>query len=213
MRELSWMKNAILAGVVALSASYAATHPVFAAEPGDALALSFGHEAKGELQAALSASQQAADANPKLYFARLRVAYLELALKNYAAAERDYARAAELAPRSIEALLGRQQALIALGRYEDAEGAGRAVLARDPDNYLASSRLAWTFFSLKRFGEAAKLYTGVLSLYPGDLEMMLGLGYSQLRAGKKRDAAETFRVVLGINKNHPRAREGLAACR
>lgn len=179
----------------------------------DPLSESLAREAAGNLPLALKASQEAAERNPKQYFARLRVAYLELALKNYAAAARDYARAAELAPRSIEPLLGQQQALIALGRYADAEPVGREVLARDPQNYLGGSRLAWTLFNLKRYGDAAKLYTNILALYPGDLEMAVGLGYSQLRAGRKREAADTFRAVLASVPSHARAKEGLAACR
>jgi len=103
--------------------------------------------------------------------------------------------------------------LFALGRYSEAEAAGRKALAHDADNYLAASRLAWTLFSLKRYADAAKMYARVLTLYPSDLEMMTGLGYSELRAGRKREASDAFRAVLGILPNHARAREGLAACR
>jgi tetratricopeptide (TPR) repeat protein len=184
-----------------------------AAEPAEPPSDSFALEAKGDLEGALRASTRAAEANPKRYFFRLRVAYLELLLKDYAAAAKDYRRAAELAPRSIEPLLGEQQALIALGSFVPAEPIGREILARDADNYLATTRLAWTLFNLKRFGEAAKLYARVLTLYPGDLEMMLGLGFSLLKSGRKPQAAEVFRAVLSISPEHLRAREGLAACR
>lgn len=174
---------------------------------------SLSFEARGDLPAALRAASSVADANPKRYFARLRVAYLELLQNNFAAAAKDYARAAELLPQSLEALLGRQQALIALGRYADAEPLGREILARDADNYLGSSRLAWTLFNLKRYPESAKIYARLLVLYPSDLEMATGLGYALLRSGRKSDAAEAFRSVLTASPAHPRAREGLAACR
>jgi tetratricopeptide (TPR) repeat protein len=182
-------------------------------EPAPPAGDSFSLEAKGDLEAALTAAERVMQNNPKGYFPRLRVAYLELVLKDYAAAAKDYRVAGELAPRSVEALLGEQQALIALESYVAAEPVGREILARDADNYLASSRLAWTLFNLRRYGEAAKLYARVLTLYPGDLEMMLGLGYSLLRSGRKPQAAEAFRTVLAISPANQRAREALAACR
>jgi len=179
----------------------------------DPLEFSFALEAQGDLSGALRSSREAAERSPERYFARIRVAFLELGLKNYAAAADDYARAAALAPRALEALLGRQQALLALGRYAEAETAGRQALARDGDNYLAASRLAWTLFSLKRYAEAGKVYARVVTLYPSDLEMTTGLAYSELRAGRKREASDAFRAVLAILPSHARAREGLAACR
>jgi tetratricopeptide (TPR) repeat protein len=170
-------------------------------------------EARGDLSGALIAARKYAEARPEQYFPRLRVAYLELSLKNYPTAAREYAHAATLAPKSIEALLGQQQALVLLGRFGDAEAVGRELLKRDPQNYLASSRQAWALFNLKRFDAAAKLYLAVLNLYPGDVEMGLGLGYSQLRAGHKREAADTFRSVLRMVPEQPRGLSGLAACR
>jgi tetratricopeptide (TPR) repeat protein len=213
MHELDWIKASAIAAALAVGAAYLGVTPASAAGPTDALSVSFQLEAAGNLAGALRSSREAADKDPKHYFARLRVAFLELSLKDYEAAERDYARAAGLAPEAVEPLLGRQQALLALARYKDAEAVGRAVIARDPNSYLGNSRLAWALFNLKRYDAAAKFYAAVLALYPGDLEMLTGLGYAQLRGGRKREAAESFRGVLSIVKNHPRARQGLAACR
>lgn len=183
------------------------------AEPSSALSDSFALEARGDLRGALRAGATAADERPERYFPRLRVAFLELSLKDYAAAARDYARAAALAPKAIEPLLGQQQALVLLARYKDAEPLGRELLNRDPHSYLASSRHAWTLYNLKRYDAAARLYFEILTLYPGDVEMMVGLGYSQLYAGRKRDAAQTFRQILDMVPRQPRALSGLAACR
>jgi len=217
MRRVSLTKQSLALGAF-LACSTLGSHCDLVAhaaadDDGEALARSFALEAHGDLTGALAASERAARAHPELYFDVVRVAYLELRLEKYAAAAQDYARAAKLAPRSLEALLGRQQALLALERYTDAEPVGRAVLASDADNYLGSSRLAFTLFNLKRYDEAAALYARLLVLYPSDLEMMTGLGYSELRAGRKREARETFRALLAISPEHPRARAGLAACR
>jgi len=214
MRHLS-LRSLTLTSVLAVASLALGSDRASAADAlaSDPLADSFTLEAKGDLSGALKASRAAAERSPERYFPRIRAAFLELGLKSYAAAADDYARAATLAPRSIEALLGRQQALVALARYAEAEAVGREALARDADNYLAASRLAWTLFSLKRYAEAAKIYARVLTLYPSDLEMMTGLGYSELRAGRKREAGDAFRAVLAILPSHPRAREGLAACR
>ncbi|HET9958548.1 MAG TPA: tetratricopeptide repeat protein [Polyangiaceae bacterium] len=185
----------------------------FAADSEDTLLVSYQLEAKGDLAGALRASHKLADKNPKQYFARLRAAYLALAAKNFVQAARDYEIAAALAPKAIEPLLGQQQALMALGKYGEAEPIGRAAVERDPLNYLANSRLAWTLFSLKKYAEAARVYSRVLALYPGDIEMAVGLGYAELRSGQKQRAQETFRAVLGMAPKHVRATQGLAEAR
>ncbi|HSU38559.1 MAG TPA: tetratricopeptide repeat protein [Polyangiaceae bacterium] len=217
MRRISLTKHALALGAFLACSTLGVRCDVVPAaaadDDGNALGQSFALEARGDLTGALAASERAVRAQPELYFAALRVAYLELQLKNYAAAARDYAHAGQLAPRSIEALLGRQQALLALERYTEAEPVGRAVLASDADNYLGTSRLAFTLFNLKHYDTAAALYARLLVLYPSDLEMMTGLGYAELRAGRKREARDTFRALLAISPDHPRARAGLAACR
>lgn len=208
---LTWLVPPVVLAAAGLAAG--ADRADHRAANRDTLGESFALESRGLVKEALQASRETAEQSPSRYFPRLRTAYLELQLKQFSAAADDYARAAALAPRALEPLLGRQQALLELGKYAQAEGVGRQVLARDADNYLGASRLAWTLFSLKRYAEAAKIYGRVLTLYPGDLEMMTGLGYAELRAGRKREAAEAFRSVLSIVSAHARAREGLALCR
>lgn len=211
MRHLPLIPGFFVCALVCLS--YFVANRASADENTDALAQSFALQARGDLRGALVASEQAAEARPSQYFARLRVAFLQLSMKDYPAAAREYARAAALASKATEPLLGQQQALLAINKYAEAEPVGRAILKRDPLNYLGKSRLAWTLYNLKRHGEAARLYREVLELYPGDVEMMLGLGYAELGRGKKRLAAETFRHVLAAVPKDARATAGLAAAR
>ncbi len=181
--------------------------------PGGALAESYSLEAARNFAGAARSMRTVADAAPKAYFPRVRLAYLQLLAADYAGAADNYSRAAMLAPHAIEPLLGRQQALIAMERWDQAEKVGREILTRDPRSYLGSSRLAWTLYKRGDFAGAGEMYSRVLELYPADVEMRSGLGYALLGAGKKGAAAAAFREVLEMVPDHAGASAGLAAAR
>ncbi|MBI3819664.1 MAG: tetratricopeptide repeat protein [Planctomycetes bacterium] len=153
------------------------------------------------------------DSNPKLYFPRLRIAYLELLANDYAAAAESYKAAALAETNAVEPILGLQLALVSQEKYDDAEKAGRDALARDPKNYYGMSRLAWTYYKRNNFVAAVELYQKVLALYPSDADMRSGLGYSHLALGKKVVAEGCFRDALAIYPSHAGATAGLGYCK
>lgn len=179
----------------------------------DPLADSYAREAKGDAKGAAAAMKIAADVTPQSYFARLRLAYLLLHSKDASAAVESYRIAATLAPAAVEPLLGEQQALVSLARFDEAEKTGLAIVERDPKSYLGLSRLAWTQYSLKKYAAALQTYQSVLDLYPADAEMRAGIGYSLLALGKKTDAAAAFSAVLATMPGHKGATDGLALCK
>jgi tetratricopeptide (TPR) repeat protein len=181
--------------------------------PSSALAESYRLHSSGDVAGAVRAMTQVVAEQPRQYFPRLRLAYLQFMAADYSAAAQNYAQAVELKPSAVEAVLGEQQALLAAGRYAEAEPLARQVLKEDPKSYLGNSRLAWTLYNLKRFDEAAAQYTIVLAMYPSDIEMRIGLGYSQLGGGHKAEASKTFREVLEMVPDNKSAVAGLAASR
>lgn len=208
----------VLAGVLAVAILSGCSLPLSAhaqsdTGPGGLLAESYSLQAAGQFAGAARAMRTAADAAPKNYFLRLRLAYLQLLAADYAGAADSYSRAAVLAPHAVEPLLGRQQALVAAAMWDQAEKVGREILTRDPKNYLGSSRLAWTLYRRGDFAGAGEMYTRVLDLCPGDIEMRSGLGYALLGAGKKAAAAAVFKEILEMVPGHAGASAGLAAAR
>ena len=159
----------------------------------------------------LQTANVTAEATPNTYFLRLRLAYLSSLVGDYAGAADAYRTAAKLAPAAIEPLLGQQLALVTLGRWEDAETVAKQILAIDPTSYLARSRLAWTRYKRKDFRGAAELYAALLALYPGDIDMRLGLGWSMLGLGRRDDATAAFHEVLTMVPKQSGATEGVAA--
>ena len=83
------------------------------------------------------------------------------------------------------------------------------IIKFDEKNYLANSRWAYIFFSQGRYGEAKKQYQKVISWYPADIEMKIGLGWTLVRMDNKKEAAGIFRDVLTVRKNNTSAHDGM----
>jgi tetratricopeptide (TPR) repeat protein len=96
-----------------------------------------------------------------------------------------------------------------MGSVERSIAVADAILQLDPKSYLARSRRAWALYQLSRYPEAVVEYATVVHLYPGDIEMRLGLGYAL--AGSKRpvEAVIEFREVLKRMPANTRARVAL----
>jgi tetratricopeptide (TPR) repeat protein len=195
-----------------LATSLVVTAPAVRADAAaDPLAESYRLQTKNDLAGAIKATRKAIDATPSAYFPRIRLAYLDTLAGDWTGAAAAYHSAGELAPGAVEPLLGEQLALNALGKWDEAEGVGKRVLAIDPLNYLGRSRQAWSKYKRKDFRGAAEVYAALVALYPGDIDMRVGLGWSLLGLGRKPDAAAAFREVLTMVPGLASASEGLAA--
>ncbi|GAB4138616.1 MAG: hypothetical protein Fur0037_04450 [Planctomycetota bacterium] len=182
-------------------------------DPEKAMELSYALQTAGDFAGAARALLPLIDSKPKAYFPRLRAGYLFLVAKDYDKAAEFYRAACSLESAAVEPLLGLQQTYLAMERYDDADKVGREILQRDSKNYLGLSRQAWALYQRGNCSAAADLYQKVLALYPGDPDMMAGLGYAQLGLGKKSKAEECFRTVLENVPGHASATAGLAYCK
>jgi len=151
------------------------------------------------------------DAN--LYAANLRAGWLHYLLGKHAEASRFYLKAMASKPNAIEPRLGAMLPMMATGDWPATERTAREALKKAPHEYLASSRLAFALFSLKRFPEAQAQYKEVLEDFPGDVDMMVGLGWTYFHQDLKPQAQETFQRALSIRRDSKSAQEGLDLCR
>lgn len=133
-------------------------------------------------------------------------------------------------PRNVEAAALRSRAALALGRdgrlalkksrYDDAEGAFRALSILTPDNRWAVERLAHTLnlraaTSLEKRRLAAALADAneSLALLPDDPYARRVLADTLLAMGRHDAAAAEYQRVLERHPDDKRARSGLKAAR
>lgn len=131
-------------------------------------------------------------------------------LKYYEQSVGYYGEAVKLRPGSVEALLAMVQPLDKAGKTSEIIKTYDSVLDNDSQNLTALKWLAFINYSTKKdYKKAAGYYERVLKLYPTDVEMLLGLGYSYKMDGKKADAGKIFNYVLRLSPTNVRASAGL----
>jgi tetratricopeptide (TPR) repeat protein len=187
----------------------AAARPAEPSAAGRAWSRSLAAEQAGRLEAALSALDALPQPQHSSYAALFRRGWLHYRLAHHEQALIAYKAASLLNPRSIEARLAMLLPLMAQERWDEVVVIAEQVLRRDPDDYLALSRLAFAKFNSQHFPEAEAVYRRVVELYPSDLEMRAGLGWAVLRMGKQPEAAALFREVLDLSPEHESAKAGL----
>jgi len=134
------------------------------------------------------------------------LALLRARQERFAEASASHARALELDPRDVGALLGRAQALSALGDFIAAERAARRAAELAPGAPLVARVLANVLGSLHRHDEATSAYRALITLAPADAEAHLGLGDALAEQGKLEEAAACCARALAFDPDHARAR-------
>ncbi|HEY2733520.1 MAG TPA: tetratricopeptide repeat protein, partial [Polyangiales bacterium] len=131
-------------------------------------------ETAGNFEGALSALTELPPPQRDGYLANFRRGWLLYRAGRYTDAVTAYNAAMLIDPAGIEARVALLVPLMALKKWNDVASAAQEVLKRDPENYLASQRLAYAKFSMQRYPEAELLYRRLVELYPGDVEMRAG---------------------------------------
>ena len=170
---------------------------------------SFNLESRGNYAEALNSVLIILRIDHRNYTAMLRAGWLSYLKGDYRNAIGYYRKAVLLEPEAIEPRLGLMLPLMASKKWNDAGDVAQKILKLDKKNYLANSRLAYILFSQGKYGEAEKQYRKVISEYPADIEMKIGLGWTYLRMGHKKNAAGVFREVLMVRKNNASAQKGM----
>jgi len=210
IRNLKWSALALSALLVAGSLGVAQGQGE--ASGADLFQQSYDDEALGKLEEALTALDRLPEARATGYVAVLRRAWLQYRLGRFATSVDSYKKAISLQPASVEAKVGILLPLMALKNWTGAAAAAREAQKLDPNNYLATLRLAFSLYSLGQYGEALMDYRKLADAYPSDVEVRGGLGWSLLKLGRAPEAATQFREVLGVAPRNSLALSGLAAC-
>ncbi len=170
-------------------------------------------ESKGKHKAALKKAREVLKRDPNEYVAQLRVGWLLYLDEEYTESVIAYRKVVAMKPSAIEPKLGLMLPLMALKKNSEATGVAQEILKVDPQNYLARSRMAFCLYLMGRYEKAGREYEKLLVLYPSDVEMMAGLGWSQLKMDKKEAARSTFARLLHIAPNHVIGKDGFSRCK
>lgn len=204
------MKAARWYGFVVVLAMVMLPTAAFAQTAAARLQESYELEAVGKTQDALSALERI-EPSARGYVVHLRRGWLLYVLGRHGEALAPYEQAIAAAPKAVEPRLGIMLPLMAERRWLDTTAHAQKVLERDPGNYLASSRLAFSLYNLGRFGDALPHYLRLVEAYPSDVEMRNGVGWTLLKLGRGKESAQAFREVLLIAPKNASALEGLQA--
>lgn len=201
--------RATLLTVLVLITAFLAAPAAAQSDAAEQFESSFAHEARGDYAAALGGVRAILRAEPGNYTATLRAGWLHYLRTEYEESAAWYRKAVALAPSAIEPKLGLMLPLMAALRWKEAETAAVEVLKASPQNFLANSRLAFILFSQGRYTQAKSEYQKMIDLYPGDLDMQLGLAWTLQRMGDKKGAGEWFTKILRVRRTNTGALEGL----
>ncbi len=198
--------------ILVLALSLVAAPAAAQVDGGELYSESYSKEARGDLSGALQTLEKLPNSKHD-YVYHLRRGWLLYLNGRYDDSISSYDRAVKAAPRAVEPLLGRMLPEMALRRWKDTAATARKALSLDDDNYLATSRLAYSLYNLGRFDEAEKHYERLVTLYPSDVEMKAGLAWCLLKQGNKSKARALFEDVLKIAPSHASALDGLSQSR
>jgi len=204
-------KLSLIAALACIGAFLTSPAHALGRQDASAWEASYNAEAAGKLEAALSALSELPSQQRTGYLADYRRGWLLYRLGRYAESVTAYRSAVGKEPAAVEARVALLLPLIALTKWHEVAQVCEGVLKIDPENYLALQRLALAKFSSQRFAEAEALYRRILVLYPSDIEMRAGLGWTVLRMGKQAQAAALFSEVLDVVGSHLSATQGLRA--
>lgn len=169
---------------------------------------SYEYEYKQDYENALQCMLRILKSYPNDYFACLRVGWLYYLSGKYSISAFYYQKAVNLKSDTIEPKLGLLLPLMAAQNWQSVKSVALAILKIDNLNYSANSKLAYSYFCLKEYNRAEKYYKKLLKLYPGDIEMKVGLAWTYLKQGKTKEAKKLFNDVLLLSPYNNSALSG-----
>ena len=169
---------------------------------------SYKQEAAGNLIGAIKTTKVTLAREPAYYEAALRLAYLYTISAAYVDAEDAYRAASALRSEALEPRLGLLGVLAMKAKWDAVITESETALRLDPQNAAVTGRVAFAKYMKGDYAGAEKSYKQLLGLFPADLELKLGLAYTYLKAGNKKEAATLFDDILTVSPGNPRGLAG-----
>jgi tetratricopeptide (TPR) repeat protein len=167
------------------------------------------YELKGDYKNALSELQKIYSENKNNYLINLRLGWLYYSSKEYNKSFEFYSAAAKLNPESVEAKIGLTYPLSSMGKWNDIVDIYKNILKVENNNYTANLRLGQIYLERFDYPTAKKYLEKVQTLYPGEFEPNLSLGYTYYYLGNNQKAKELFTYALMLDENNALASAGL----
>ena len=147
------------------------------------------------LQEAIIEYRNAIQIDPQRGDIRLKLADAYVEARDGGGALREYVRAADLLPDSLDAQLKAGSLLLLAGAFEDARSRANNALSLDPTSVDALILLANTKAGLKDLDGALDEYQEAATLNPNE-RVYAGMGAVQLARGELTDAEASFRKAV-----------------
>jgi len=147
--------------------------------------------------------------NKNDYLFNMRLGWLYYLNKNYANSIKYYSAAKNLRQSSVEPLLGLTLPYAAEEKWSEVEAQYENILRLDKNNYTANLRLGQIYLNNKDYQNAKKYLETVYTLYPGEYEPNLSLGWTYYYLGDKVKANGLLTNAIMLSPDDKLAKEGL----
>lgn len=179
-----------------------AAAPTAAEIAGDAVAKSIALEKEQKYDEAIVALTSVRKSS---YLVNLRLGWIYYLKADYVNSKQFYQMAMRMAPKAVEPRLGLTLPLLAELRYAECEGAAKAVLALDANNYTGSLRLATSLRLQGKYRPARDVNAAMLELYPSDTTFLAEQLLTSV-ALKQNDAAALCETILALDPENATAK-------
>ena len=161
-------------------------------------------------RSAREAVLRALELDPELPEVRASEAWYQLRFYDWDGAERIFREALAVAPDNTNVLHWLSHTLSFQGRYEEALIVARKALEADPGSSIMRTNLAYILVDAGQYEEGLQVAWQMRQTRPEHLIQRRNLYLHELRAGKVRDAAETFVAYVGVTGGDTRAAREIA---
>jgi len=171
---------------------------------------SYRLEALSQYETATKSIDAVIERKPQHEFAYLRRGWLNYLAGKHNTSIRDYQKAMDLSPKSLEARLGIMLPLIAQQRWREVNSHANKVLEVAPWNYYAHVRLMIAEEGERKWDTLLKHATAVNQRYPSDATVLLYLARANAWQNNDKAARNAYQQVLERSPSHIEALQYLS---
>lgn len=170
--------------------------PMSAWSATDPWAESYRLEALTQYDSAAKSLEVVIDKNPQHEFAILRHGWLNYLRGAHNESIRDYQKALDINPKSLDARLGLMLPLLAQQRWREVASYANKVLEVAPWNYFAHVRLMMSEEGERKWDTLAKHAANANQHYPSDATILVYLARANVWLKKDNEARQAYEKVL-----------------